>query len=522
MFVTKTEYKTVTKTTHNFWQLESEWSLQVFAGGASTAENKPLVLQNRKGSCELETVGLNKRPPRPLHTIFPTVELDCTFLLDCIEQQESTVERQITFRIDRDHTDCRTPRRNPQTDAALEHFDTVQQWVQEVSTVLYEQILVQDQILVQGLEQIMDSGVQAAASVQAVEAVLRAQMTAAIGKEIGPHDFSEYMHYHNRRLFQPQYMPRGFCYAVRRPQHDPEGMLSIEFDHGTTGTTTGTTTAPLATFVSHAKAISPMRFALDAATDISFKGVRYLHASVLHTFSDAPPAPLQLQVRARQFSSFVLVVGKIAAADVFEPTGAIIVKDKDDLKIPLLLETIPTPKEFHDAIESMSPEQQRFCKAFRGMQLASTLFGVLVIQIKPQLEKLLKLPDDALTKEIRLTRDLLELFVKYQVPADLLSYGGEEEAPENEKLAAVKGHVSAVREMVVAAEEEELEQAKQEARKKKMVEEAAWAEEERVRMQRVRMEKKAEEDRIKKVQDQVCMGCIGLLVVSDCNMVRAV
>ena len=59
-----------------------------------------------------------------------------------------------------------------------------------------------------------------------------------------------------------------------------------------------------------------------------------------------------------------------------------------------MLETIPTPAEFRDAIESLSPEQQRFAKAYRGMQLASTLFAVAIVQIKPQLERLLGLPDD--------------------------------------------------------------------------------------------------------------------------------
>ena len=59
-----------------------------------------------------------------------------------------------------------------------------------------------------------------------------------------------------------------------------------------------------------------------------------------------------------------------------------------------MLEPIPTPAEFRDAIESLSPEQQRFAKAYRGMQLASTLFAVAVVQIKPQLERLLGLPDD--------------------------------------------------------------------------------------------------------------------------------
>eukprot|EP01128_Nolandella_sp_AFSM9_P011060 TRINITY_DN777_c0_g1_i2.p1 TRINITY_DN777_c0_g1~~TRINITY_DN777_c0_g1_i2.p1 ORF type:complete len:420 (+),score=121.76 TRINITY_DN777_c0_g1_i2:372-1631(+) len=92
------------------------------------------------------------------------------------------------------------------------------------------------------------------------------------------------------------------------------------------------------------------------------------------------------------------------------------------------METIPTPQEFKDAIESLSPEQQRFAKGFRSMQLESTLFGICVIQIKPQLEKLLKLPAESLTKEIALSQHLLKLFMEYQIPSDLLSYDGPDKA----------------------------------------------------------------------------------------------
>lgn len=124
---------------------------------------------------------------------------------------------------------------------------------------------------------------------------------------------------------------------------------------------------------------------------------------------------LSLVARARQFSSFIVLLGSIASADLFLPKYAIIVQNKDDLKIPLNIETIPTPKEFKDAIASLSPEQQRFAKAYRSMQLESTLFGIVVIQVKPQLEKLLNLDNDSLTKEIQLTQDLLTLFQEYQV-----------------------------------------------------------------------------------------------------------
>jgi hypothetical protein len=151
-----------------------------------------------------------------------------------------------------------------------------------------------------------------------------------------------------------------------------------------------------------------------------------------------------------------------------------VVQNKDDLEIPLMLETMPTPKEFKDAIESLSPEQKRFCKAFRSMQLASSLFGVCVIQVKPQLERLLNLPRDSLTKEIQLTNDLMELFTKYQIPSDLISYAGDGddgEAPhvtQQVKLDTVKAHVAALMDTIAKAREKELEEEKQEASAAKM------------------------------------------------------
>jgi hypothetical protein len=167
--------------------------------------------------------------------------------------------------------------------------------------------------------------------------------------------------------------------------------------------------------------------------------------------------------RARQFSSFILLVGRITGADTFEPKYATIIANKDDLRIPLLMETIPTPKEFRDAIESLSPEQQRFAKGFRAMQLESTLMGVAVIQIKPALEKLLNLPDDSLTKEIALTQDLLQLFMEYQIPSDQLSYGGDKNAAAGVKIATVQSQVNKMLDLTVRVKEAELKKAAEEA-----------------------------------------------------------
>ena len=140
--------------------------------------------------------------------------------------------------------------------------------------------------------------------------------------------------------------------------------------------------------------------------------------------------------------------------------------------IPLLLEELPTAKEFKDAIKSLSPEQQCFARAYRKMQLASSVFGVCVIQIKPQLEALLGLPPDALDKEMKLTQDLMELFIEYQVPSDLLSYSGfSDDVATQDKIANVRDNVKSVMDVVEAEKEKQLkvEQAKTEMATEKTV-----------------------------------------------------
>jgi len=97
------------------------------------------------------------------------------------------------------------------------------------------------------------------------------------------------------------------------------------------------------------------------------------------------------------------------------------------------------------------------------MQLESTLLGVAVIQIKPQLEKLLRLPNDSLTKEIKLTQDLLNLFLDYNIPSDLLSYAGAEGAPLDSKLREVQGYVIEMNKVIAAAKQEQLREAQQAA-----------------------------------------------------------
>eukprot|EP01061_Rhynchopus_euleeides_P028825 TRINITY_DN469_c0_g2_i3.p1 TRINITY_DN469_c0_g2~~TRINITY_DN469_c0_g2_i3.p1 ORF type:complete len:902 (+),score=483.56 TRINITY_DN469_c0_g2_i3:57-2762(+) len=300
-------------------------------------------------------------------------------------------------------------------------------------------------------------------AVDFLEHMLRLQLVAAIGKEVSSADFTEYMQFHMRKVLREEYTPRAFSHAVRRGDHNPEGVVGIE--QVVKGGEMSEPVTTVSRVLGDAES-SVMRFALNASSQVRFGGERHVHSYIAHRFSTESVPQMSLVARARQFSGFVLLVGAIGGADLFLPKHAMIVQNKDDLKLPLMLEQIPTPKEFRDAIESLSPEQQRFAKAYRSMQLEATLFGVCVIQIKPQLEKVLNLPADSLTKEIRLTQDLLELFIEYQIPSDLVAYQSDTFEDDDDvspaaKVEKVRGHVAAMRKMLDEAKEGELEEQRQ-------------------------------------------------------------
>mmetsp|Transcript_5754 Transcript_5754/g.6982 ORF Transcript_5754/g.6982 Transcript_5754/m.6982 type:complete len:953 (-) Transcript_5754:92-2950(-) len=259
-------------------------------------------------------------------------------------------------------------------------------------------------------------------SVNYIEHLLKEQLNKAIGRTLSAKDFRDYMMFHNqKKLFKSEYQPRPFTFAVRREaQYSPEGTVAIHYPEDNELIHTSVRVrAP-------SPAASNMSFPLSASTSVKFHGKHFIHSFLNHQLGYETTTRLELAARARQFSGFIVVLGKIKSATELDPKQAIIVQNKDDLRIPLVLEQIPSPKAFRDFISSLSPEQQRFAQAYRNMQLEGTLFGMVVIQIKPALEKVLNLPPGSLTKEIQLTEDLMTLFIKYQIPTDLISYRGDE------------------------------------------------------------------------------------------------
>jgi hypothetical protein len=286
-----------------------------------------------------------------------------------------------------------------------------------------------------------------------VENMLKKQIVHAIGKEVDGKEFEEYIRYHHKKLFGDKYAPIPFTYAIRRPDHYPDGMLSIE--------NVNSQIDPVYTWVREMPdAGQPSMFVpINAATSVELRGGCFLHGWLQQRFESSPVEPsFQLAARARQFSSFLLITGNMMGPNQLNPKNAIILQNKDELLIPLITNVLPSAKDFKDAIASLSPEQQDFAKSFRSMQLESSVFGVCVIQLKPQLERLLGLPEDALTKEIQLTQDLMSLFIDYQIPSDLLSLQHASATPSTDadKVALVKEYVKAVTDVIAAEKKKQL------------------------------------------------------------------
>eukprot|EP01083_Nonionella_stella_P230949 815942_1 len=126
---------------------------------------------------------------------------------------------------------------------------------------------------------------------------------------------------------------------------------------------------------------SSLKVSLNAATVLELTGGQYLHGYMNLRFGNSHKRH-QFVARARQFSSFILVVGNMIDGSTLDPKDAIIIQNKDELIIHLLLEEMPTAKEFKDAIQALSPEQKEFAKSYRSMQLSSSVFGVCIVQIK--------------------------------------------------------------------------------------------------------------------------------------------
>jgi ubiquitin len=343
------------------------------------------------------------------------------------------------------------------------HESTLDQFIQKVTTKGLgggeEIISEKEKVIVSLFDHLVELFDMWEATVDHVERMLRNQLIQAIGKEVNAKDFDEFLGFFFKQIFDPEYAPKPFSYAVRRENHYPDGTASIN-------TVNGEEEEPIDTSVRRISGSTnpSISIPVDAATSVEIQGDRFIHGWIQHRWgAENNEQKSALIARAHQFSSFMLVLGIMGGSNTFIPKDAIILQNKDEVVIPLLTNALQSAKEFKDSIASLSPEQRAFAEAYRNMQLESSVFGICIIQIKPQLERLLNLPEGALTKEMQLTQDLMSLFVDYQIPSDLLSFDGLSDSSVDIKVAAVMDHTKAVMDVIKRTKEKHLKEERQSA-----------------------------------------------------------
>jgi hypothetical protein len=178
-----------------------------------------------------------------------------------------------------------------------------------------------------------------AASAALLEWYLAREVQTVLGKTIQPWDLLEYTNYTLRRTLAPEYWPRPLAFTVRREgDHSAEGDCMLEVS-----TAAGEREAAKC-LTARSPASGPIWCSLDASTRLALQGDRYVHGWLRNSFgpaaggADGSGLQLQLRARVRQFGCVILLLGTLTAADAMEIKHAIVLRNQDELCIPLLLE----------------------------------------------------------------------------------------------------------------------------------------------------------------------------------------
>jgi len=482
--------KVITKVHEHVWAYKVEYKVCLEQLVMGEGEGKRVL---KTAECTTEVRTSTKEHPHKERSVLDPIELRLNDLLDLLGGRP--------FCVDRDRTECRTPRRNPEVELVLKAALSLSAWASrtfdffrnhvghkspkrelsaladinvlqlflpqlplvrvgggrltasELGELLAEQdrtvnakiadlakVFAGDDRLV-GLREaelallLLQLGMAAhnfATSLQYLEDLLESHLIDALGRAVDEVDLFDLARFHFSKTLQPAYRPPHLCYPVRTGLQDPEGLVTLEWvwADGERRPVNGLTVAS----PGHSTSLP-----LSSAAQVTLRGPMFLHTVMAQAFGEADVPALNIGARARPFSSYILLLGRIPAEGEFQCEAALLIRNSDDVTIPMMVETIPSAKEFKERIQSISDTQQRFAKQYRSMQMSSTLFAMATIPIRPQLERLLRVPEGGFLKEIALVEEILDLLVEYSIPSDLLKYDG---SPEDDgALLAVKENV---------------------------------------------------------------------------------
>lgn len=113
-------------------------------------------------------------------------------------------------------------------------------------------------------------------SIDYLEHGLEKELMNAIGKEVSAKDFDRFVRFHGRKMFHHEYAPKPFFYAIRRPNHSPDCILSIE--GGSTKNEPIETTCRVVPGASS----SPLWIPLAPTLSVEITGDKHLHGKSNH------------------------------------------------------------------------------------------------------------------------------------------------------------------------------------------------------------------------------------------------
>ncbi|KAL3805783.1 hypothetical protein HJC23_007744 [Cyclotella cryptica] len=287
---------------------------------------------------------------------------------------------------------------------------------------------------------------------QAIEQAMVDSLTKACGVEVTQRDLEKFLRCNNKKLFcDDMYMPLEFNFDIKRPNRVPEGIVRIEMRSVTSDFDEAwpilTATKEINLAPGEEKHHVEIKIP-SIASMVQISGKCCIHGWLTHQFLSTDDFRYQIMAASRHFSSFLLLTGNVSHNHCMNVKTAMLIQNEDEVTIPLHLSRALPVGDFHSRVSSLSPQQQSFAQAAAITQLDSSVFCVCVVEVRPQLELLMRLPPDSLTKEVSLVTTLLSLFVEHQISADLVSYDGPENVPAKEMIATVKEYVQNVLVMV--------------------------------------------------------------------------
>eukprot|EP00039_Didymoeca_costata_P011373 m.159479 g.159479 ORF g.159479 m.159479 type:complete len:969 (+) comp15152_c0_seq4:42-2948(+) len=268
-----------------------------------------------------------------------------------------------------------------------------------------------------------------------IDNLVQQEMAKIIRKHVQPKDYFQYIRKFNDTLFKKEFRPRHFSYKIKNEQSE-EGNISFEWRHS----------KGVEEMYTICKEVNVTTFDLKYSfrnheTPVCFSGRRFIHGCFVPGESDVRIAEgVHLVSSAENNGAYVILLGYLLS-DRFHAEDAILMRSKDELSIPLILEAFTSENEYKGDLCNLPQTLKSDIMTERNRRLQQVPFCVGVFHIKPQMEKVFNLPSGSLTKNAQLLKSLLDVISNHKTSADALMVGIPSSATPQQRLKLLEEKV---------------------------------------------------------------------------------